>query len=372
MKRISETLERILRPAERYLSTIINKDKRIERPSFDIFSPAFIFPLAVFAFMILGIEGMTFYSFGLFCLFLSVFIIGYRLARPAGNERFPLVWRLGLPLIAFGAIAEFINITYIGAVPLFMPAMRTKLLPLLTYASFLIVPGCIIKISDSLLNDSRRGALFWLLSGLALISLLGYRTEIYALLLGAAVSAYYIKGPGVNWKRAGKYAAALGVIALLANLAVVSYREMPLSSFMGRFALTTRVFSAISSEMGLSPFGVGGGAAHTSIISSLKIIPGPRIGPRTFISQLFGITEGSTTPTIIGLPFVDFGIAGIVIVGLILGLLYGAGHKTLLRGSVDIVPVHALLMAFLLLSIETGIADLIVILYLICYLVMVI
>ena len=150
------------------------------------------------------------------------------------------------------------------------------------------------------------------------------------------------------------------------------FREMPVASFMDRFAMTTNVFSSMADGFGLTLFGQTGGVIHESILSSLRIIPGPRTGPRTFISQLIGVGGGSTTPTMIGLPFADFGIAGVVIVGILLGLLFGSGYKTLRRGDIDILPLHALCMAFLILTIETGIADTIVLLYLIAYIVMLI
>jgi oligosaccharide repeat unit polymerase len=372
MKMILETLRGRWKATERYLSTIINRDKRITKPDFDILSPAVALPLFTVGFMLLGIEGLTLYSIALFCVFIVSFLLGHRFSRPGGDERFPIIWRLGFPLFVVGAAAEIINIFYVGAVPLFIPSVRTKLIPWLSYTAFLIVPACIIKVSDSLLNRRNMDALFWFLAGLLLISLLGYRTEIFALLLGAMISAYYIKGHRINTKSVLRYGLLFLVIAVLINIAVVHFRNMPLASFMDRIAMTTGIFSLISEEMGLTAFGVGGGAAHASILSSLKIIPGSRIGPRTFISNMFGITETSTTPTILGLPFVDFGIAGIIVFGIILGLLYGSGYKTLTQRNVDILPVHALLMAFLILSIETGIADMIVILYLLAYLIMVI
>lgn len=354
------------------MSTIINKDKTINKPRFDLLSPAISYPLFIMIFILLGIQGMTSYSFALFGIFIISFLAGFRFGRPGKMERYPIIWRLGLSLFLVGAVAEFINIIYIGSIPLLMPSMRARLLPVLSYLSFLIVPGCIIKISDSLLNNRNRESLFWLLSGTFLISLLGYRTEIFALLLGAAVSVYYIKGRFVERNAAIKYGVVFVLLMLSINLAVVLFREMPVASSMDRFSFTTSVFSSLADSMGLSLFGQAGGVIHTSILSSLKIIPGPRIGPRTFISQLVGVGGGSTTPTIIGIPFVDFGIFGIVLTGILLGLLFGSGYKMLRRGDVDILPIHALCMAFLIITIETGIADTIVLLYLIAYLILVI
>jgi len=354
------------------LSTIINKDKKVNPPSFDILSPAVCYPLLTVIFMLLGLQGMTFYSFSLFSVFLIAFLFGFRFGRPAGKERFPIVWRLGFPLFLVGVAAEFINILYINSIPLIEPAMRSRLIPSLAYLSFLIVPGCIILFTNAIMHRNYKEAIGWLASGTFLISLLGYRTEIYALLLGAFISAYYMKGGCIRKSTAIKYISASAVILLAINLGVVAFREMPLASFMDRFSMTTNVFSSMADSFGITIFGEAGGTIHKSILSSLRIIPGSRTGPRTFISQLIGVGGGSTTPTMIGIPFVDFGIAGVLIMGLMLGLLFGSGYKTLIRGDIDILPFHSLCMAFLILTIETGIADAIVLIYLIAYLVMVI
>ncbi len=354
------------------MSTIISRDKGINPPAFDVLSPAIAYPLLTVAFMLLGINGMTIQSFALFCIFLVSFLVGFRFGRPGKMVRYPIVWRIGLPLFVVGAAAEFVNLIYIDAIPLLVPSMRARMLPVLSYLSFLIVPACIIKITESLMNSKNREAVGWLLAGTFLISLLGYRTEIYALLLGAGISAYYVKGGKIRRRTAIKWGLAFGLVIILLNVGVVMFREMPLESFMDRFSFTTYVFSSLVDSMGMSAFGHAGGVIHTSILSSLKIIPGSRTGPRTFISQLVGVGGGSTTPTMLGIPFVDFGIAGVILTGLLLGLLFGCGYKMLRRGDVDVLPVHALCMAFLIITIETGIADTIVLLYLIAYLIMVV
>ena len=354
------------------MSTIINRDKKIKTPKFDVASPAFAYPLFIIVFMLLGINGMTVLSASLFIVFIASFLAGFHFGRPGEKVRYPLVWRLGLPLFLVGAAAEFINIVYVDSIPLLVPTMRSRMIPALAYLSFLIVPACIIKISDCLLNKRDKEALIWLFSGTFLISLLGYRTEIYALLLGAGISTYYIRWNKIKRNTAIKYGAVFAFLFILLNLVVVLFREAPLGTVMDRFSFTTYVFSSLVDSMGISLFGHSGGLIHASILSSLRIIPGPTTGPRTFVSQLIGVGVGSTTPTIIGIPYLDYGIFGIILTGIILGLLFGSGYKMLKRGDVDILPVHALCTAFLLITVETGIADVIVLLYLIAYLVMIV
>lgn len=356
----------------RSLSTIINKDKRLKPPPFDILSPGISYTLLASAFLLLGAGGTTPLSLALFFIFIASFLAGARLSRPGESVRYPLVWRLGLPLIIIGAAAEFANIAYAGSLPLAVPSARARLIPALSYLSFLIVPGCLITMTDSLLNGRAREALFWVLSGTFLVSLLGYRTEVFALLIGASISAYYVKGGAVSRLSAVKLGAAFLAMLVALNLFFFSFRDSPLSSSLDRFSVTMQVFSSLAGNEGVSLFGVSGGIIHASVLSSLRIIPGPSTGPRTYISQLVGVSSGSTTPTILGIPYLDFGLAGIIALGAMLGFLFGSGYKMIRRGDVDVLPVHALCMAFLFITLETGIADAIVLVYLIAYLLIIV
>jgi len=339
-------------------------------PGLDLLSPGIAYPLAVLAFLALGAGGLTLPALLLFLAFLAAFCIAFRFSRPGPAARFPIIWRLGLPLFIIGSLAEFANLLYIGSIPLIIPSMRARLIPSLAYISFLIVPACIILMTDRLLNGRPRDALFWLASGSFLIALLGYRTELFALLLGAFISAYYVKGKSVPRRRAVLLSAIFIMILVSSNLLLFSFRESPLETSMTRFSVTTYVFSSLTEGMGLSLFGISGGLIHSSMLSSITVIPGTKTGPRTFISQLVGVQAGSTTPTILGMPYLDFGLAGVLIGGLALGLLFGAGYKSLRRGDIDILPLHALSLSFLFITIETGIGDAIVLVYLIAYLLM--
>ena len=310
----------------------------------------------------------------LFLIFTASFVAGYFFSRPGEKDSYPIVWKMGVPLFVIGSVAEFANMAYIGEIPLLVPEMRTRLIPALSYISFLVVPACLITISSALMRGEKKEAFLWFTAGIFLMSLLGYRTEVFVLMLGTAFCAYYTlytggRSPGT--RRLVKYAIPLALFIVLLNTGVAYFRQTPLSESMDRFAFTTQIFSSMADSMGLSVFGTGHGLIHQSILSSVRIIPGSQTGPRTFISQFFGITGGSTTPTIAGIPFVDFGIAGLLAMGLILGLLFGRGYKSLRvwgKGSSDLLPIHALCMAFLIITIETGIADVIVVVYLIAYL----
>lgn len=329
-------------------------------PERDIFSPVFTYPLFVSLFLLFGVFGLDVFSFLLFILFLGSYLSGIFLSRRApGNVggEFPWIWRLGLPLIITGVAAGVANMAFIGAVPLFKPALRSEMIPALTYISFLILPGCVIKSGGDIMGRRPGQALLWFLLSLFAISLLGYKTEIFALVISMVLMLNYLGCLRRVGKRAWLLLLGLAAVFLVSGITVL------------RFSLTAGVFSSIVSKIG--PLGITQGMMFQSIFSSMGIFPGPAWGPRGMISQLVGMGDVTTTPTILGIPYMDFGVVGVVATGIILGLLFGAGYQTLRRGGTDILPLHAVCLSFLILTIETGIADLIVILYLFAYLLMI-
>lgn len=334
--------------------------RSVHVPARDIFSPLLLYPLFLSLFLLFGIFGLDTFSFSLFMVFLGSYLGGFFLAgRVPGRIRggFPWIWRLGLPLILIGIAAEVVNIIFLGYIPLFKPAMRSLMMPALTYISFLIVPGCVIKSGSEIRERRPRQALAWFLLSLFAIALLGYKTEIIALLLGMAFVLNYLgclKGIE-KWV----WLVLLGIAVLFFLSGVTALR----------FSLTTGVFSSIASKVG--PLGITHGMMFQSIFSSMGIFPGPAWGPRGIISQMVGMGEVTTTPTILGIPYMDFGVAGVIAMGLILGIIFSLGYRTLRNGGTDILPLHAVCLSFLILSIETGIADLVVILYIFAYILMI-
>lgn len=98
------------------------------------------------------------------------------------------------------------------------------------------------------------------------------------------------------------------------------------------------------------------GAVTFSTVATL--LPGWQRGPREWIGILARGLEHSTTPTILGFLYVDFGavgiFAGMALLGAALGGLY---HLLAVRPSLVTLWLWAHVQAVLLLSIHTGLAD---------------
>lgn len=336
----------------------------LEYTKFDIFNPSVIYPIAVLSFLLAGIDGVTFSSFFLFVVFLLSFICGTFLIKGGKSKKYDKIWELGLPLIIIGFLGLLTNLYFVGGIPFLNPDLRNKLYSSLTYTSFLIVPGTIILFGKNLIQKRKKIAFLWFLTGLFLISLTGYRTEIFVLILGVMFTFYYLNR---NIRYGKIFYIFIFLLLFGFNIISILMRDTSIGSSFSRLSLTTSVFSSIVSNLGLSLFGFSGGSLTTSIFSSVDIIPGVGWGPRRYVSYLIGMrNEVTTTSTILGIPYIDFGIIGIVLLGFILGLLFSRGYNCLKKNK-DLLPLHALCLSFLLVTIETGIGDFIVILYFLAY-----
>ncbi len=338
----------------------------------DIFSPEVIYSLSVLLFIIYGFNGTTTKSILIFLFHLTIFILSFKYIKKIcikknekimSNNKKPIYF-LGLSFFFIGITAEIISLLYLGKIPLFYPSIRRELPFTLTYLSFLLVPGALIWIARTLESKKYLTTLLLFFSNLFLISLLGYRTEIFVFIFSFLIISYYY----LEKRKATQILILLVILTLILNSLATSFRSG--ESPGGRISATMGVFSYIVERSSIN--GAGSyGTLHQSIFSSVHLIPGPTNGPRTFISQIVGVEKGTTTSTILGLPYVDFGLVGVIIFSILLGIIFGMGYKKIKKDK-SIIPIHALCLSFLLVGLETGIGDIIVIFYFLLYILMVI
>jgi len=86
----------------------------------------------------------------------------------------------------------------------------------------------------------------------------------------------------------------------------------------------------------------------------------PVVGGRALTANLVGGRAGVTmTSTLFGPPFIDFGMLAFIeflVLGLLAGACYSAARN--LKGVYS--AMHGIVIAFLLLGVETGITDLVI------------
>lgn len=277
--------------------------------------------------------------------------------RPAILVKKEILFYFGIALILISLAALYLNFFAAGGIPLFNSAIRRFLSAPLTYASFLIVPGIIFAIAsfDKLkTHNPKLKTIFLIFFAAGMMSLLGFRTEVLAAILGGTFAAYYAGIFDI------KELAALFLIALIAFSGVSIVRDA--SSTFGRLGTTMATFNNLAEY---TP--IVGGLTHGYVqfadfhryLSRTPIYSG-----RVLLSSIIGSrVTSSTTATIFAPPFVDFGAAGMLMF-LFFGAVLGAGYKAAKEKKNIYAATHSLLLAFLILSIETGIVDLIVWAYL--------
>ncbi len=353
------------------------------RSGFDIFNPALIFPLVYFAFV--SISSYTISVLGLVSILLGIsfFVLGVLIS---GRIRFGKIYleehseRIAIFLVITAGLSLAYDLFYAGSIPLLNPAARRHLSVTFTMLSSLLVPGGILVISilgkrlqegRISLGEARTYALLAMLLTTGFISLLGYRTQTIVALLGCTAAMYYTGGRRNGIAACSRNRRIIGVAEILvaffsvifAVSSVGYYRALSEGSsisFMDvigkRIGLTLSIYDYLINRF---PLGVNRGSVLLATFSSFfSFIPGPRFGPRTIVAQIFGVRDVSMTSTLLGTVVVDFGIPGIILFTLLLGfavgLAYNAAKQT---GSVLSVAIFALLIAYTLVSIETGLVD---------------
>ena len=334
-----------------------------------IFHPLLIFPLVYLAFVAVSNHAPSPLALLSILIGIGSFALGYHLSGPFAPRRLRLEDRtlgIGIAFLALGTVALLYDLFQPGSIPLLEPIARRRLNVTFTMLSTLIVPGGILIIAavgDRLKEGrlSREEARMYSITAMLvttfLVSLLGYRTQVIVSLLGCSIAMYYKKVLG---------AAEIVLTFLVAVSAIASlgyYRSLkegsslgPLGVIGGRTALTLSVYDYLISRFWL--FGVNHGSVALATFSSFfPFIPGSRLGPRTIVANIFGISGVSVTSTLFGTVVLDFGIPGIIAFALALGFVVGLAYRTMRAGSNLGTGIFSLFMAYTLVGIETGLVD---------------
>lgn len=344
----------------------------------DIFNPLFIFPAVFIGFiavssyrpsnLALASIGMGIASFAA-----GFFLVGRVRFRSKGFALEDSLEKLTLMVLFIGVSALVLDVMQTGSIPLLEPSARRRLNVPLTMLASITVPGGLMLISligrryrsgGLTLGEARMYALVTALGVTFLMSLLGYRTQIIVALLGSIIAMYYSR-------LLGKTEILLSFsLIFLAIAAFGYYRALTQGSSVGFFdilakraALTLSIYDRLVERFYL--FGVNKGNVFLASFSSLfSFIPGPRLGPRTIVAQMYGIKGVSITSTLYGTVVLDFGIPGIIVFSLVLGVILGLGYRAVRQTKTAMsIAVFSLLLAYTLVGIETGLVDFNVIMF---------
>jgi hypothetical protein len=365
----------------------------------DLFAPAVAFPAAYVVYFALGATNSLFgyvpprvhfyQMIGLVAYLAGVWLAGLALGRlaltvprrtvPATSARPAVRWQLDLAVaaaLAISALAAAGIIVMTGGTPLANLSQRHGLSG---YLFNLAELGWVAAVWWNFDRWQRRGrvsgtGIALLLVVAMMLALLAYRTPLMTMALAAALGFHRLVRPLHL-----RHVVGLGVVLLIFAgaygwlrlqhtqrygryrdyLALTEFKWSPLEP-IAPLAATVREGSVVLARLVANvpdkhPFQHG--AVTFSTVATL--LPGWQRGPREWIGILARDIEHSTTPTILGFLYVDFGVPGIVAGMALFGaFLTWLWDLALRRGTLLALWLWAYFTAVFLLSIHTGFADL--------------
>ncbi len=264
-------------------------------------------------------------------------------------------------MFLIGYAAFIVQIANVGGIPLLDEQVRRKLSAELNYLSWTTVPGAAFILSSSKVR--RCEAIIFSIIGFIPSLLLAFRTEMIAYILAVLLVLYNRKLIGLG------FITTAFIMLIISFIGVGAFRSIatglvqnPIISVLYRPTITVAALDTIVRLYAFRP--VTNGYIHLAAISSLKLISGPRYGPRNLIGRYtLGRTDVSTTATLIGGPLLDWGILGVLASSLIYSYMLTLSHR-FSRKSEALLGPYAVIYSYLVVGIETGILDLNVYIYL--------
>lgn len=224
----------------------------------------------------------------------------------------------------------------------------------LIYLNMLSIPGCFI-LYESNVRNKKKGIWAFIVISCLIMLLTGSRAKIMEVVVGMLlVRNHYIP---VNGKKILKVAiiAVLGVSIFGAVRAIMSGQDVTfLWSLIGVMSVTDINFNNVLNAFPkYVPFQYG----DTYFMNFLVLLPGTQpdftMWVKTSLKQNFA--GGGTTPSILGEGYINFGIPGIFITMLVIGLAIGIADNTMKKQDYCVPTVVMIL--YLCRSVTGGIAN---------------
>ena len=341
---------------------------------YDIFSPMIIVLLVIiylifsqiaFHYHIHNLIGVDSYTIGVIFLGIIFFIIGIVLSNyllknkeiTINSEKINKIFseRLVLSLVIIGILLQIANLIYLGGIPLFSGYLKAHAATRIWLLSYLIfLPSINILIAK---YDNKKYYLLFLL-GLFLFVATGYRTTAMAIVISVFITLYYTKD--LPWKYM-----ILAIIAIFILLLVVGYIAVksiewqtwsttPIELLFYRAGYTLQVLDRAAFLQGSTH----GQLLYNTLTGFFK-----SSDPRVIVGSATLGYAHSTTSTIFGPALLDFGLYSMLLQMTILGFVINLIYKVQTNVKSVFIAVYAILLAHLIIWIETGPTDLVVILF---------
>ena len=341
---------------------------------YDIFSPM-AFVLLVIVYLIFSeiafhyhlneLIGVDLYTIGLIFLGIAFYILGIVLSNyflknkeiSINTKKIDKIFseRLVLSLVIIGILLQIANLVYLGGIPLFSGYLKAHAATRIWLLSYLIfLPS--INILLAKYNNKKYYLLFLL--GLLLFVSTGYRTTAMAIVISVLITLYYTRD--LPWKYL-----ILSIIAIFILLVVVGYiavksiewqtwSSTPIELLFYRAGYTLQVLDRAAFLQGSTH----GQLLYNTLMGFFK-----SSDPRVIVGSTTLGYAHSTTSTIFGPALLDFGVYAMALQMTILGFIMNLIYKVQTNVKNIFIALYAILMAHLIIWIETGPTDLVVVLF---------
>lgn len=337
----------------------------------DYFQPLIVV-VAILAFLLMGYIGSFNYRFedplDLEVILTIVFacivfaagalIVKFKIRVDKTKEINFLSEKLLVILVMIALILQTLNLVLIGGIPLFNSVLKSNATTNIWRIAY---PLFLIMINILLAKYYDRKYLSLVLLGALIFGLNGYRTSVLGILGSSFITLYYLEKIS---KKVGIGFIALIVVGIMAigyiasqSIAAQHWTLNPVELVFYRAGFTLEVFERI-----LPLAGTTNGHILSMIFSSGS--------PRTFIGQYVLSDNVCLTSTLFGPVYLDFGLIGLTIQMLFMGVFLGLVHK--LKKGIG-VGIYSIILTHTLIWIETGPTDIMIwFLYLIGFILIII
>ncbi|MBQ7929064.1 MAG: oligosaccharide repeat unit polymerase family protein [Methanobrevibacter sp.] len=324
----------------------------------DFFQP-FIVVVAILAFLLMGyiesfnyrfedpldLEVILTIIFACVVFTIGAFFVKYKITIENLRETNFLSEKLLVILVVIALVLQALNLVLIGGIPLFNSVLKSNATTNIWRVAY---PLFLIMINILLAKYYDRKYLVLVLLGALIFGLNGYRTSVLGILGSSFITLYYLEKIS---KKVGIAFIAIIVVGIMAigyiasqSIATQHWTLNPVELVFYRAAFTLEVFERIL------PLG---GTTHGHILSMIFSSG----SPRTFIGQYVLSDNVCLTSTLFGPGYLDFGLIGLTVQMLFMGVFLGMVHK--LKKGIG-VGIYSIILTHTLIWIETGPTDIMI------------
>ena len=324
----------------------------------DLFNPLIVV-VAILVFLMMGYIGSFNYRFEdplsseviltviFSCVIFvaGVLLIKYKVNIEKVKDISFLSEKLLLSLAIIALILQTINMILLGGIPLFDSVLKSNATTNIWRVAY---PLFLITLNLLLAKYYNRKYLIIILAGALIFGLNGYRTSVLGILGSSFITLYYLDKIS---KKVGIVFIAIIAIGIMGvgfiasqSIANQNWTLNPLELIFYRAAFTLEVFEKI-----IPLADTTNGKILGMIFSSGS--------PRTFIGQYVLHYDVCLTSTLFGPVYLDFGLIGLTIQMMFMGVFLSLIHK--LKKGIGI-GIYSIILTHTIIWIETGPTDIMI------------